>query len=72
MMNRERNHAVSSLSSQPGTSLHADARRNDEGHDASPDGQIRLRAYERYIARGKQPSDLRDWLEAEREYRERL
>lgn len=42
-----------------------------------PDGgdeneQIRARAYERWLARGGQGGDEReDWLEAEREYRER-
>lgn len=34
--------------------------------------QIRIRAYERWLARGGQGGDEReDWLEAEREYRER-
>jgi hypothetical protein len=65
-----RNHAVNSASSEPGTAMCADARGNDQYHPASPDDQICVRAYERYIAGGMQPSDLRDWLEAERENHE--
>ena len=39
---------------------------------APVDEQIRLRAYELYLERGAQPNDdLGDWLQAEREYRER-
>jgi hypothetical protein len=31
-----------------------------------------MRAYELYVERGKQPDDgVADWLQAEREYRER-
>jgi hypothetical protein len=67
-----RNHAVSNPSRESGTARHAEVRRNDEDHGASPDDQIRVCAYERYIAGGKQPSDLRDWLDAERAYQERL
>ena len=34
--------------------------------------EIRRRAFEIYIERGKQPSDgMADWLQAEREYHER-
>jgi len=72
MTNHGKNHAVSNASSESGTALHADARRNGQNHHALPDDQIRMRAYELYVERGKQPSDgLRDWLEAEREYHER-
>lgn len=69
MTNHGKNHAVSGPSSESGT---ADARRNGHDHHASPDDQIRMRAYELYVERGQRPSDgLRDWLEAEREYHER-
>ena len=72
MINPETNHVVSSPSSEHDTPLYACARRNEQEHHTSPNDQARVRAYERYIERGKQPSDLRDWLEAEREYQEQL
>lgn len=62
------NYTASSLSSRCGTDQHAYARRNDQDHDVWPGDQIRVQAYERYIERGMQPSDLRDWLEVERDY----
>lgn len=47
----------------------AGAQGNDGGDENE---QIRARAYERWLARGGQGGDEReDWLEAEREYRER-
>jgi hypothetical protein len=67
-----RNHPVSNPARESGTARHAEARGNDEDHDALPDEQIRVRGYDRYIAGGKQPSDLRDWLEAEHAYLARL
>ena len=71
MTNSGKNQAVSSASSDSG-SLHADERRNGQDEHASLDDQIRLRAYELYVERGKQQGDgLGDWLKAEREYRER-
>lgn len=43
------------------------------GARLSIDDQIRLRAYELYLARGAQPNDdLTDWLRAERELRVEL
>jgi hypothetical protein len=37
-----------------------------------PNEQIRRRAYELYVERGKQPGDgVADWLQAEREYHKR-
>src|SRR5687767_6108110 len=44
-----------------------------QGNDGADENeQIRARAYERWLARGGQGGDEReDWLEAEREYRER-
>ena len=37
-----------------------------------PEEQIRARAYELYVERGKQPGDgVADWLQAESEYHER-
>ena len=68
MTNSGKDHTVSSSSSESDVALHAHAGRNGQDDHVSPDEQIRMRAYELYVERGKQPSDgLRDWLEAERE-----
>lgn len=54
------------------SSSHADAQLNDGAEPLSIDEQIRRRAYELYLERGKQPSDgMGDWVQAEREFYER-
>ena len=64
-------------SSQEIGSLGNDVIRGDaapeQGEDLSADEAIRARAYELYLQRGEGSSgdDVNDWLEAEREYRER-
>ena len=48
--------------------------RPDDRHSdsTSRDEEIRRRAYELYVGRGELPAgDLEDWLQAEREFRER-
>ena len=48
--------------------------RSDDGRteSSSRDEDIRRRAYELYVGRGGLPAgDLEDWLQAEREFRER-
>ena len=53
------------------SSSHGDKRLNDGAEPLSIDDQIRWRAYELYLERGKQPSDgMGDWLQAEREFYE--
>lgn len=45
---------------------------NEQIMGASPNEQIRMRAYQLYVDRGEQQGDgVADWLQAEREYHER-
>ena len=57
---------------QRGEALRGDAPPRDEG-DLGADEAIRARAYELYLQRGDggASDEMNDWLEAEREYRER-
>jgi Protein of unknown function (DUF2934) len=49
--------------------LAADLEKQDRLLLSTREQEIRLRAYEIYLARGSQPGDeLEDWLQAEREF----
>lgn len=55
----------------PKTDVASDATRSDSMASEPSEEAIRLRAYQRFLARAGQPgNDFDDWIEAERELRE--
>lgn len=71
MTKHVKNRSAGSSSSHDGVGLPAEQSPAQRDELISPNEQIRIRAYELYRERGDTPGDdLRDWLEAEREYRE--
>lgn len=71
-MTHTENHASNSsgMSSDASQSV---ASRYHQTDGPPPEEQIRGRAYELYVEHGSQPGDaVADWLQAEREYHDRL
>jgi hypothetical protein len=73
MAKHEMSPTVSGPSSESDATPHADPRGNGKENYVSSEDLIRMRAYELYVERGMQPGNgLGDWLEAERQFHERV
>lgn len=73
MTKRSNTRSAVSASTNTGVALLTGQSPAERDEHTSADEQIRIRAYELYRERGNAPGDdLRDWLEAEREYSEQL
>lgn len=67
-----KNRSAGTSSSNTGGASLANASPAERDEPIPLDDRIRMRAFELYRERGDEPGDdLRDWLQAEREYRER-
>ena len=68
-MSNNRKESSVDRSTMTATRSSNDAQPTEQTEHSSMQDQIRMRAYELYLARGNEPSDaLADWLRAEREY----